>query len=148
MLAFTRFFDIRSAPVHRRSVWSSFCRFLTGPRHLYDVGRGETMSEPRSIPTGDPLIACESLVRIYQTGSIEVQALQGLELRVGAGEMIAVVGASGSGKSTLLSILAGIDAPTAGRARVAESDLLAMSRTDRVRYRRHTVGFVRQQAAS
>nr|WP_149100710.1 ABC transporter ATP-binding protein [Actinoplanes teichomyceticus] len=98
--------------------------------------------------TMQALIVCESLVRIYQTGSIEVQALQGLDLVVGRGEMVAVVGASGSGKSTLLSILAGIDAPTAGRARVERWDLLAMSRADRVRYRRHTVGFVRQQTAS
>ena len=66
----------------------------------------------------DALIVCESLVRIYQTGSVEVQALQGLDLVVDGGELVAVVGASGSGKSTLLSILAGIDAPTAGRARV------------------------------
>lgn len=94
------------------------------------------------------MIVCESLVRIYQTGSIEVQALQGLDLVVESGEMVAVVGASGSGKSTLLSILAGIDAPTAGRARVDRWDLLAMSRADRVRYRRHTVGFVRQQSTS
>ncbi|MEV6631668.1 ABC transporter ATP-binding protein [Actinoplanes sp. NPDC051470] len=94
------------------------------------------------------MIVCESLVRIYQTGSIEVQALQGLDLAVDRGEMIAVVGASGSGKSTLLSILAGIDAPTAGKAHVGDWDLLAMTRADRVRYRRHTVGFVRQQTAS
>ncbi|MFG1603144.1 ATP-binding cassette domain-containing protein [Actinoplanes sp. NPDC049265] len=94
------------------------------------------------------MIVCESLVRIYQTGSIEVQALQGLDLAVDRGEMIAVVGASGSGKSTLLSILAGIDAPTAGKATVGPWDLLAMTRADRVRYRRHTVGFVRQQTAS
>ncbi|WP_281417834.1 ABC transporter ATP-binding protein [Kineosporia corallincola] len=93
------------------------------------------------------MIVCDSLVRIYQTGSVEVQALQGLDLHVGAGEMIALVGASGSGKSTLLSLLAGIDAPTAGRARVAGWDLLAMSARDRVRYRRHTVGYVRQQTA-
>ena len=94
------------------------------------------------------LIVCESLVRIYQSGSIEVQALQGLDLVVDRGEMVAVVGASGSGKSTLLSILAGIDAPTAGRARVDRWNLLSMSRRDRVHYRRHTVGFVRQQTAS
>jgi ABC-type lipoprotein export system ATPase subunit len=96
----------------------------------------------------DALIVCESLVRIYQTGSIEVQALQGLDLVVDGGELVAVVGASGSGKSTLLSILAGIDAPTAGRVRVDRWDLLTMSRADRVRYRRSTVGFVRQQTAS
>jgi putative ABC transport system ATP-binding protein len=96
----------------------------------------------------DALIVCDNLVRIYQTGAVEVQALQGLDLLVGAGEMVAVVGASGSGKSTLLSILAGIDAPTAGRARVGEWDLLNMSRGDRVHYRRQTVGFVRQQTAS
>jgi ABC-type lipoprotein export system ATPase subunit len=96
----------------------------------------------------EALIACESLVRIYQSGPVEIQALQGLDLVVDRGEMVAVVGASGSGKSTLLSILAGIDAPTAGRARVDRWDLLSMSRADRVRYRRHTVGFVRQQTAS
>jgi ABC-type lipoprotein export system ATPase subunit len=96
----------------------------------------------------DALITCESLVRIYQSGSVEVQALQGLDLVVERGEMIAVVGASGSGKSTLLSILAGIDAPTAGQARVDRWNLLSMSRADRVHYRRHTVGFVRQQTAS
>lgn len=96
----------------------------------------------------DALIACESLVRIYQSGSIEVQALQGLDLVVDSGEMVAVVGASGSGKSTLLSILAGVDAPTAGRVRVDQWNLLDMSRADRVRYRRHTVGLVRQQTAA
>ncbi|GAA2843411.1 ABC transporter ATP-binding protein [Nonomuraea rubra] len=96
----------------------------------------------------DALIVCESLVRIYQSGSVEVQALQGLDLVVDSGEMVAVVGASGSGKSTLLSILAGVDAPTAGRVRVDRWNLLDMSRADRVRYRRHTVGLVRQQAAA
>jgi putative ABC transport system ATP-binding protein len=94
------------------------------------------------------MIVCESLVRIYQTGSVEVQALQGLDLVVERGEMIAVVGASGSGKSTLLAILAGIDAPTAGRAHVDRWNLLTMGRADRVHYRRRTVGFVRQQTAS
>src|SRR3954447_17285641 len=83
----------------------------------------------------DALVVCDNLVRIYQTGSIEVQALQGLDLLVHAGEMVAIVGASGSGKSTLLSVLAGVDAPTAGRARVADRDLLAMSRRSRVEYR-------------
>jgi len=90
---------------------------------------------------------CDNLVRIYQTGSIEVQALQGLDLLVDAGEMIAVVGASGSGKSTLLAVLSGIDAPTAGRVRVGPWDLMALSAADRLRYRRAMVGFVWQQTS-
>lgn len=102
---------------------------------------------PREAEFGhDALIVCDNLVRIYQTESVEVQALQGLDLLVHEGEMVALVGASGSGKSTLLQVLAGVDAPTAGRARVAGQDLVDMSRSDRVRYRRHVVGFVRQQS--
>ncbi|WP_421736080.1 ABC transporter ATP-binding protein [Cellulomonas sp.] len=96
---------------------------------------------------GRPLVECESLVRIHQHGSVEVQALQGLDLVVGAGEMIAVVGPSGAGKSTLLSVLAGADLPTAGSVRVAGWDLTALSRAQRLAYRRDVVGFVRQQTA-
>jgi ABC-type lipoprotein export system ATPase subunit len=95
----------------------------------------------------DALIVCDNLVRIYRTGPVEVQALQGLDLLVDQGEMVAVVGASGSGKSTLLHVLSGMDVPTAGRVRVGPWDLMAMSRGDRVAYRRTMVGFVWQQAA-
>lgn len=103
---------------------------------------------PQSAPFGrDALIVCDNLVRIYRSGPVEVQALQGLDLLVDEGEMIALVGASGSGKSTLLHVLSGIDLPTAGRVRVGPWDLLGMSRSDRVAYRRGMVGFVWQQAA-
>ena len=95
----------------------------------------------------DALVVCDNLVRIYQTESIEVQALQGLDLLVHDGEMVAIVGASGSGKSTLLQVLAGVDAPTAGRVHVAGHDLLSLSRAERVGYRRNVVGFVRQQTS-
>ncbi|WP_242494917.1 ATP-binding cassette domain-containing protein [Nocardioides zhouii] len=95
----------------------------------------------------DALVVCDNVVRIYQTDTIEVQALQGLDLLVHEGELIALVGASGSGKSTLLNVLAGVDAPTAGRAEVAGHDLVGMSRSEQVHYRRHVVGFVRQQAS-
>ncbi|MDF1478084.1 ABC transporter ATP-binding protein [Leifsonia sp. H3M29-4] len=92
-----------------------------------------------------PHILCTDLVRIFVAQGVEVQALQGLDLRVDRGELIALVGASGSGKSTLLTILSGLDVPTAGAASVAGHDLLTMTGRERIRYRRHTVGFVWQQ---
>lgn len=92
-------------------------------------------------------IECVDLVRIFSADGVEVQALQGLNLRVERGELTAIVGASGSGKSTLLSILSGLDVPSAGSARVAGHDLLAMRTAERTRYRRHTVGFVWQQTS-
>lgn len=95
----------------------------------------------------EPHILCTDLVRIFVAQGVEVQALQGLTLRVDPGELTAVVGASGSGKSTLLTILSGLDAPTAGAATVAGHDLLTMSERERVLYRRHTVGFIWQQTS-
>ena len=93
------------------------------------------------------LIMCDRLVRIYAAEGIEVQALQGLDLLIAEGELTAIVGASGSGKSTLMNILAGLDSPTAGRARVAGHDLAAMTARDRLGYRRAVVGFLWQQTA-
>jgi ABC-type lipoprotein export system ATPase subunit len=92
-------------------------------------------------------IACDNLVKIYKVADLEVVALQGLDLLVDPGEMVAIVGASGSGKSTLLSILGGLDVPSAGRAVVAGHDLTAMGRRERTSYRRHVIGFVWQQTA-
>ncbi len=96
---------------------------------------------------GTPLISCEGLVRIYKRKGVEVVALQGLDLHVGNGELIAIVGASGSGKSTLLNILSGLDSPSAGRAIVAGHDLLAMGRAERRQYRLKTCGFVWQRSS-
>ncbi len=92
-------------------------------------------------------IEADNLVKIYQVADLEVVALQGLDLLVRQGEMMALVGPSGSGKSTLMNILGGLDVPTAGRVRVGDYNLLEMSRRERVRYRRHMVGFVWQQTA-
>lgn len=107
---------------------------LTAPRRPTEFG-------------ADSLIVCDSLVRIYQTADVEVQALQGLDLLIDRGELVAIVGASGSGKSTLLSVLSAHDSPTAGKVRVGDWDLMEMSRRDRVEYRRSMVGFVRQQTS-
>ena len=94
-----------------------------------------------------PFINCEELVRIYKIADLEVFALQGLDLQVEEGEMMAIIGNSGSGKSTLLNILGGIDRPTAGRVSVGGRDLLKMTRTQLLRYRRDVVGFVWQNPA-
>ncbi|WP_405799346.1 ABC transporter ATP-binding protein [Streptomyces sp. NBC_01506] len=93
----------------------------------------------------DALISCDRLVRIFTADGVEVQALQGLDLLVAEGELMALVGASGSGKSTLMNILAGLDVPTAGAAKVAGRDLLGMDAKARLRYRREAVGFVWQE---
>jgi len=93
------------------------------------------------------LVVCDQVVRIYAGEGIEVQALQGLDLLIGEGELIAMVGASGSGKSTLMNILAGLDTPTAGRVRVAGLDLGGMNANERLSYRRQQVGFVWQQTS-
>ena len=92
-------------------------------------------------------IECTDLVKIFTAEGVEVQALQGLTLRVERGELTAIVGASGSGQSTLLSILTGLEDRTAGRSMVAGHDLLAMTSAQRTRYRRETVGFVWQQTS-
>src|SRR5689334_6939507 len=93
------------------------------------------------------LIIYDRLVRIYIAAGIEVQALQGLDLLVNEGEIVALVGASGSGKSTLMNILAGLDTPTAGSVKVAGHDLAAMRARQRLAYRRGVVGFVWQQTS-
>ena len=100
----------------------------------------------------EPLILCENLVKIYRLnseggGSVEVQALQGMDIAVAEGEMLGIVGASGSGKSTLLNVLGGLDRPTGGRALVAKQDLGQLSPTALDQYRRKTVGFIWQQGA-
>lgn len=93
------------------------------------------------------MIHCEGLVKIYKSSDLEVVALQGLDLRVEAGELMAIIGNSGSGKSTLLNMLGGLDKPSAGKLLVDGKDLLGFSEKDLVRYKRETVGFVWQNNA-
>ncbi|MCW8099629.1 ABC transporter ATP-binding protein [Streptomyces tauricus] len=121
----------------------------TGPAGPSFADLAQRAADRRDRPAygHDALITCDRLVRIFSTDGVEVQALQGLDLLVREGELMALVGASGSGKSTLMNILAGLDTPTAGAARVAGHDLLTMGAKDRLGYRRETVGFVWQQTA-
>ena len=93
------------------------------------------------------MILCENLVKIYKTSDIEVIALQGLDLSVESGELMAIIGNSGSGKSTLLNMLGGLDRPSAGVLEVDGRNLLKFSEREYVEYKRDVVGFVWQNNA-
>lgn len=93
------------------------------------------------------MIQCEGLVKIYKTEEIEVMALQGLDLNVEKGELMAIIGKSGSGKSTLLNMLGALDRPSAGSLIVDGKNLLKMSEQEKVKYKRESVGFVWQNNA-
>jgi putative ABC transport system ATP-binding protein len=94
-----------------------------------------------------PFITCENLVKIFRVGDAEVLALQGLDMQIGLGELMAIVGSSGSGKSTLMNILGGLDLPTAGRIVVDGHNLLRLTDAELNDYRRSSVGFVWQQTS-
>ena len=94
--------------------------------------------------TRAPLLVTEEVEKEYRTGPEVLRVLRGASVVVGAGEMVAIVGASGVGKSTLLHILGALDRPTAGRVLFRGEDLFSRGEAGLVRYRRHDVGFVFQ----
>ena len=91
-----------------------------------------------------PFVATRSLSRQYRVGPADIRALEDVDLQVGRGEFLAVLGVSGSGKSTLLHLLGGLDTPTSGEVTVNGQDLAAMGPYQRSIYRRTVVGFVFQ----
>lgn len=93
------------------------------------------------------IIECENLIKIYKTLDIEVVALQGLDLVVEEGELMAIIGNSGSGKSTLLNMIGGLDKPTAGKLYVDGKDLFKLNEKQMIEYKRSTIGFVWQNNA-
>lgn len=93
------------------------------------------------------IIQCDNLVKIYKTKDIEVLALQGLDINIEPGELMAIVGNSGSGKSTFLNMIGGLDRPTAGRLYVDGKNLFRLSEKELVEYKQKTVGFVWQNNA-
>jgi len=94
-----------------------------------------------------PMILADNLVKIYKTKDLEVLALQGLDLSVNKGELVAIIGTSGSGKSTFLNMLGGLDRPSAGKLFVDGKNLFKLSDRELVDYKRSTVGFVWQNNA-
>jgi len=106
----------------------------------------QIMTAQTSTPVA-PFVVCDNLVKIYKVADLEVVALQGLDMVVQRGELLAIIGASGSGKSTLMNVLGGLDRPSAGRAWVNGKDLLKLSNAELNQYRRSEVGFVWQHGA-
>ena len=90
-------------------------------------------------------IEVQNLTKTYRVGEVEVHALRGVDLKIEAGEFVAIVGPSGSGKSTLFHILGGLTPPTSGTVLIDGRDLVKMSEADRTRLRKTTVGFVFQK---
>ena len=105
------------------------------------------MTEAEQNAAQQPMILCENLVKIYKTKDSEVLALQGLELTVERGELVAIIGNSGSGKSTFLNMIGGLDRPSAGSLFVDGKNLFKMTDKQLVEYKRSTVGFVWQNNA-
>lgn len=90
------------------------------------------------------ILKCESVRKVYGTGSNQVVALEHIDLSVQKGEFVAVVGASGSGKSTLLHILGSVDKPTAGKVMVEGKDISTLTPAQAAVFRRRKVGLVYQ----
>ncbi|MEO5763979.1 MAG: lipoprotein-releasing ABC transporter ATP-binding protein LolD [Casimicrobiaceae bacterium] len=91
-----------------------------------------------------PVIACRGVAKTYRGGPADVPVLTGVDLDVGVGERIAIVGQSGSGKSTLLHLMGGLDVPSAGQVSVEGRPFATLSESERGRVRNRALGFIYQ----
>ena len=94
---------------------------------------------------GEPLIELKDIYKIYQMGSEEVRANDGISLMINRGEFVAIVGKSGSGKSTLMNIIGALDVPTSGSYRLGGEDVAQMSDDQLADIRNRMIGFIFQQ---
>jgi putative ABC transport system ATP-binding protein len=90
------------------------------------------------------MVMATSVTKVYDTGRVRVEALRGVDLSIGRGEMVAIMGPSGCGKTTLLNCLSGLDSITSGDVTIEGVSLASMSDRERTRYRARRMGFVFQ----
>ena len=90
------------------------------------------------------MIELEGIKKAYNMGNVEVSALRGVDMRVDAGEFVAIMGPSGSGKSTLLNMIGLLDAPTSGNIVIDGVDVSSLDENDRSDFRLKKLGFVFQ----
>lgn len=90
------------------------------------------------------ILKVENLTKTYGKGDTEVKALNHINLTIGKGEFVSIIGPSGSGKSTLLHMLGGVDHPTKGKIFVEGTDISSLNETDMAIFRRRKVGLIYQ----
>jgi len=103
------------------------------------------VTEQTTEQTTEPIIRLDGIRKTYRSGSLEFEALCGIDTAISEGEYVAVVGPSGSGKSTLMNILGCLDNPTAGSYLLAGEDVSTMSEAQLAEVRNRRIGFVFQQ---
>ena len=111
---------------------------------MNDVNKAAVDAARRGVEAGDVVLEAKGLTKRFHEGLIDLTVLHGVDLKVHAGETLAIVGASGSGKSTLLHLLGGLDAPTAGTVWLGGKDLASLPASAQGELRNRQLGFVYQ----
>ncbi len=103
-----------------------------------------TDAPPRPASAAPAILELRQVYRTFHVGEVDVRVLKGVDMTVGDGEFLCLVGPSGSGKSTVLNLIGGIDRPTSGEVLYQGANLDKLSNKELTQYRRNTIGFVFQ----